>query len=89
VQTGRTEDHRRTAKPFAEKRAPVFTTGQSAIYILRSVQIARSGYSLSLVPSLRPSDPRRLASLSKETTRLSEQDRIFASSLGSHAVLEK
>jgi hypothetical protein len=72
----------RSARPFSR-------AGEPTIDILRSVQIVRSGYSLSLVPSLRPSDPRRLASLSKETARLGEQDRIFGPSPGSHAVLQK
>ena len=89
VQTGRTEDHREAAKAFAEQRAPFPPAGEPAIDILRSVQIARPGYWLSLVPGLRPSHPRRPASLSKETARVGEQDRFFGSSPGSHAVLEK
>ena len=89
VQTGRTEDHWEAAKAFAEKRAPFSPAGEPAIDVLRSVQIVWSGYSLSLVPSLSPSHHRRLASLSKETARLGDQDRIFGSSPGSHAVLDK
>jgi len=63
--------------------------GTSALSIIpRSVQIVRDIHSC-LVPGIKPSHPRRLASLSNETARLGEQDRIFRSSSGSHAVLDK
>ena len=77
VQTGRTEDTGRQPRRLSRSARPFSPAGEPAIDILKSVQIVRSGYSLSLVPSLRPSDPRSLASLSKETARLGEQDRIF------------
>ena len=56
----------RGARPFS-------SVGDPAIDILRSVRLVRLGYSVSLVPSLRQSHHRRLASLSKETAKLASK----------------